>query len=140
MWSFYTSSVKDHVKSVLRINSAHNKGGPADISIAQILHLSNIFWIETYSSLYSLTLANQESVGYSVSMSYFTNIAVQNVNKGVYITDLTRSLRKARGCCIHVFSIIKRMNIELWVYCNARKFKFKYAFNHHKHFLLELGI
>jgi hypothetical protein len=34
---------KDHVKSVLRISSAHNKGGPAGINIAQILHLSNFF-------------------------------------------------------------------------------------------------
>ena len=35
--------IKDHVKSVLRISSAHNKGGPTDINIAQILHLSNFF-------------------------------------------------------------------------------------------------
>ncbi len=34
-------SIKDAVKSVLRIGSAHNKGGPADINIAQISHLSN---------------------------------------------------------------------------------------------------
>jgi hypothetical protein len=32
---------KDHV--VLHISSAHNKGGPTDINIAQILHLSNFF-------------------------------------------------------------------------------------------------
>ncbi len=32
---------KDAVKSVLRIGSAHNKGGTADINIAQISHLSN---------------------------------------------------------------------------------------------------
>ena len=36
-------NVKDHVKSVLRISSGHNKGGPADINIGQILHLSNFF-------------------------------------------------------------------------------------------------
>jgi hypothetical protein len=48
--------------------------------------------IETYSSLYSFTIANQKSVRYSVSMSYFTNIAFQNVNKSfVYITDSTWS-------------------------------------------------
>jgi hypothetical protein len=35
--------VTDHVKSVLRISSAHNKGGPTEINIAQILHLSNFF-------------------------------------------------------------------------------------------------
>jgi hypothetical protein len=35
--------IKDHVKSVLRISSAHNKWGSTgtDINIAQILHLSN---------------------------------------------------------------------------------------------------
>ena len=66
--------------SVLRNSSAHNKGGPPDINIAQILHLSNFF--ELKRSLYSFTsIANQKSVRYSVSISYFTNIAVQNVNK-----------------------------------------------------------
>ena len=78
-WNIKLENIKDHVKSVLRISSAPNKGGPTDITIAQILHLSNFFKIETYSSLYSFTIANQESVRYSVSMSYFTNIAVQNL-------------------------------------------------------------
>jgi hypothetical protein len=36
-------NLKDAAKSVLRTSSAHNKGGPADINIAQILHLSNFF-------------------------------------------------------------------------------------------------
>lgn len=31
------------VKSILRISSAHNKGGPPDINIAQTSHLSNYF-------------------------------------------------------------------------------------------------
>jgi hypothetical protein len=35
--------LKDAVKSVLRIGSAHNKGGPTDVNIAQILHLLNFF-------------------------------------------------------------------------------------------------
>jgi hypothetical protein len=35
--------VKDHVKSVLPISSAHNKWGPTYMNIAQILHLSNFF-------------------------------------------------------------------------------------------------
>jgi hypothetical protein len=35
--------LKDNVKSVLRISSAHNKGGPTDINIAEILHLSTFF-------------------------------------------------------------------------------------------------
>ena len=33
---------KDEVKSVLRIDSAHNKGGPTDINIAKISYLSNL--------------------------------------------------------------------------------------------------
>ena len=40
---FAVCILKDHIKSVLRISSAHNKGGPTDINIAQILHLSNFF-------------------------------------------------------------------------------------------------
>jgi hypothetical protein len=39
----FNRSLKDHVKSVLRISSAHNKEEPTDINIAQILHLSNFF-------------------------------------------------------------------------------------------------
>jgi hypothetical protein len=31
--------LKDDVHSVLRISSAHNKWGPPDINIAQMLHL-----------------------------------------------------------------------------------------------------
>ncbi len=37
----FSKFIKDAVKSVLRIGSAHNKGGPADINIAQISLLSN---------------------------------------------------------------------------------------------------
>ena len=43
---------KDHVKSVLRISSAHNKGGPAEINIAQILHLSNFFELKPRTLVY----------------------------------------------------------------------------------------
>jgi hypothetical protein len=39
----FARTLKDAVLSVLRISSAHNKGGPPDIKIAQILHLSNFF-------------------------------------------------------------------------------------------------
>jgi hypothetical protein len=39
----HPNNFKDDVHSVLRISSAHNKGGPPDINIAQILHLSNFF-------------------------------------------------------------------------------------------------
>ena len=39
--------VKEGLQSVLRIGSAHNKGGPPDINIVQISHFSNSFWIET---------------------------------------------------------------------------------------------
>ncbi len=34
--------------SVLRIGSAHNKGEPADINIAQISHLSNLSVIKPW--------------------------------------------------------------------------------------------
>ena len=40
--------LKDAVKCILRIGSAHNKGGGAlDINIALISHLSKFLWIET---------------------------------------------------------------------------------------------
>ncbi len=40
--------IKDDVKSVLRIGSAHNKGGPADINIAKISHLSSFSDIKVW--------------------------------------------------------------------------------------------
>ena len=43
LYFFCVRIIKDHVKSVLRISSTHNKGGPTDIDIAHILHLSNFF-------------------------------------------------------------------------------------------------
>ncbi len=43
------------------IGSAHNKGGPADINIAQILSLSNVSDVRLiYINLYSfMSIANQ---------------------------------------------------------------------------------
>ena len=40
--------IKDDVKSILCVGSAHNKGGPADIKIAQISHHSNFSDIELW--------------------------------------------------------------------------------------------
>ena len=39
--NYFALHFKNAVKSVLGIGSAHNKGRPADINIAQISHLSN---------------------------------------------------------------------------------------------------
>jgi hypothetical protein len=47
-----TGIFKDAVKSVLRISSAHNKGGPMDINIAQILDLSNLFELKRSYRVY----------------------------------------------------------------------------------------
>ena len=38
---------KEGLQSVLRIGSAHNKGGPPNINIVPISHFSNSFLIET---------------------------------------------------------------------------------------------
>ena len=86
--------IKDAVKSVLRFSSAHNKGRHAYINIAQILHPSNLFVLKrrVYIHLQAWR-SNQKRVRYSVSISDFTNIAVQNVDKAfVYIMDFTASL------------------------------------------------
>ena len=40
-------NLKEGLQSVLRIGSAHNKGGPPNINIVQISHFSNPFLIET---------------------------------------------------------------------------------------------
>jgi hypothetical protein len=63
------------------------------------------------------------------------------VSKTLYCTykynnKITRCLRFWSGNYI----VMKRMNFELWLLlCRLRKFKFKCAFNHHRHFLLESG-
>jgi hypothetical protein len=79
-----------HVKSVLGISSAHNKRGPTDLNIAQILHLSNFFELKrTSSSLYSFTITNQKSVRYSVSTTsypgYFLLSSVLRKYPGIYL-------------------------------------------------------
>ena len=83
------------VKSVLRIGSAHNKGGPSDVKIVEIQHFSDFFLIETlvYIHLRAYTKPKRTVSDFQLVMSYFTNFAVQNVNKAfVYITDSTSTL------------------------------------------------
>ena len=46
-WVDSSFKFKVEVKSVLRIGSAHNKGGPSDLNIVEIPHFSDFFWIET---------------------------------------------------------------------------------------------
>ena len=46
-WKYNRLNLKEGLQSVLRIGSAHNKGGPPNINIVQISHFSNSFWIET---------------------------------------------------------------------------------------------
>ena len=43
------------LQSVLRIGSAHNKGGIPNINIAQISHFLNSFWIETLAYIHLQT-------------------------------------------------------------------------------------
>ena len=44
--------IKEGLQSVLRIGSAHNKGGLPNINIVQISHFSNFFWIETLAYIH----------------------------------------------------------------------------------------
>jgi hypothetical protein len=65
----HVKMISNKFHSVLCISFAHNKGGPPDINIAQILHLSNFFeLIETYSLYSFASIVNQKSVRYSVSI------------------------------------------------------------------------
>ena len=51
-----------------------------DVNIVQISHLSNSFLIPNTGLHLFTSIANQNSVRYSVSRSYFIDIKVQNVN------------------------------------------------------------
>ena len=74
--------LKDTVKSVLRIGSAHNKRRLLDINIAKF----RIFWTvsDLKLSFYSFTnITNQNSVRYSVSISYFTKYSSSRCKQSV---------------------------------------------------------
>jgi hypothetical protein len=80
-YNHYKTMSSPFCASVLLITKGPQR--PA-IKIAQILHLSNFFELKrTLLYIHLQSIANQKNVRYSVSMSYFTNIAVQNVNKGL---------------------------------------------------------
>ena len=66
-------SIKDDVKSVLRIGSAHNNGGLADINIAQISHLSN-FSVIKFWFIFIYEHSKPEKDRYSVIVNYILEI------------------------------------------------------------------
>ena len=88
-----------NLKSVLRIGSAHNKRGPSDLKIVEILHFSKLklWFIFIYEHI-----ANQNSVRFSVSIIFYKFRSSKiNVNKTfVYITDLTSTLTSCFSLCI----------------------------------------
>ena len=85
-------NIKDGLQSVLRIGSAHNKGGPLNINIVQISHFFELFELKFWFT-FIYKHSKPEKFRYSFSKSYFTNIEFQNVNKAfVYITDCNPSL------------------------------------------------
>ncbi len=85
-------NIKVEVKSVLHIGSAHNKRGPSDLKIVEILYFLAFFRIETLVYIHLRAYSKPEQLDFQL-VSYFTNFAVQNVNKAfVYITDLTSTL------------------------------------------------
>ena len=77
---------KDAVKSVLRISSAHNKGA---IGHRPNLHLSTPPPELKRTLVYiHFTIANQKSVRYAFSISYFTNIAASlNIYINLHIIE-----------------------------------------------------
>ena len=76
-----TTVFKDAVKSVLRISSAHNKG--AQICIFQPPPELKRTLVYTH-----FTIANQKSVRYAFSISYFTNIAASlNIYINLHIIE-----------------------------------------------------
>ena len=90
-----TSHVKDRLLSLLHIDSAQNKRDPQ-----KYRHSPNFSSFTLFESKCWLTFtskAKHNSVRYSVSISYFTNIKIPNVNKAfVYIKDCNPSLRKLK--------------------------------------------
>ena len=58
-------------KSILCISSAHNKERPSDVNRVEIPHFPDFFWIETVVYIHLRAIANQNSVGFSVSIIFY---------------------------------------------------------------------
>ena len=85
--------LKEGLQSVLRIGSAHNKGGPPNINIVQISHFRTLFELKLWFTFICKHSKPEKCQIFIYSKSYFTNIEFQNVNKAfVYITDCNPSL------------------------------------------------
>ena len=74
--NFYLLVCKHTIEHPYIIDHIQHPYQNIDIEFFLPHHCPNFasFQLETYSSLYSFTTANQKSVRYSVSMSCFTNI------------------------------------------------------------------
>ncbi len=81
------TSILLHLKVLsthLRIGSAHNKAGTSQIRHCPNFASFELFLSRKYGLCSYTSIANQNSVRYSVSISYFINIAVQNVKKRLF--------------------------------------------------------
>jgi hypothetical protein len=94
-WNIKLENIKDHVKSVLSISSAPNKGGPTDITIAQILHLSNIYKLKRTLVYIHLQLRTRKVLDIQFVYVLFYKYSSWKCKQTIcYITDLTWSLNE----------------------------------------------
>ena len=70
--------LKDAVKYILRIGSAHNKGGGGSFRYKHCLNFASFeVFVNCNSAVYSfIIIGKQNIVKCSASMSYFTNVKV----------------------------------------------------------------
>ena len=91
-WSINWGPYKLDVKSVLRIGSqcsAHNKREHPDLKTVEIPHFFGRSELKLWFIFIYEHITNQNSGRFSVSIIYFTNFAVQSVNKAfLYIAHL----------------------------------------------------
>ena len=60
-------------------------------------------------------IANQNSVGYSVSISYFTNIEIQNINNGLFTLQIYNIFKDlVLPYCVKKFGSAKRTWVAKW--------------------------
>ena len=60
-------------------------------------------------------IANQNSVGYSVSISYFTNIEIQNINNGLFTLQIYNIFKDlVLLYCVKKFGSAKRTWVAKW--------------------------
>jgi hypothetical protein len=109
LWRHIAWLCEDAVKSVLRISSAHNKGGPADINIEQMLNLSNffecLFTLRTLQHFYKVARYSYHKKSAQESRTNRVTILTRRSRKFIEKNERTSKMSWREQCSRHLTSL-----------------------------------